>query len=52
MKKLFIIGNGFDRAHGLRTGYEDFHKYLKETYYDTDENVYQLPLVLIDHRRI
>lgn len=29
---LFIIGNGFDLAHGLPTRYEDFHTYLKETY--------------------
>lgn len=48
MKKLFIIGNGFDRAHGLRTGYEDFHKYLRETYSDADEDVDQLPYVFQD----
>lgn len=48
MKKLFIIGNGFDRAHGLRTGYENFHKYLKATYPDADENVDQLPYVFQD----
>ncbi len=28
MASLFIIGNGFDLAHGLKTRYEDFHKYL------------------------
>lgn len=27
-KKLYIIGNGFDIAHGLKTSYEDFHMYL------------------------
>ena len=27
-KQLFIIGNGFDRAHGLRTSYQDFYYYL------------------------
>jgi len=31
-KKLFIIGNGFDLAHGLPTTYEDFHEYLKREY--------------------
>lgn len=51
--KLFIIGNGFDRAHGLPTGYWDFREYLNryhsnflydfETHYfiypgDTDEH--------------
>lgn len=48
MRKLFIIGNGFDRAHGLQTGYEDFHKYLKKTYPDADENVDLLPCVSQD----
>lgn len=38
MRNLFIIGNGFDRAHGLQTSYEDFHQYLKQTYPDADEN--------------
>lgn len=27
-KVLFIIGNGFDLAHGMRTSYEDFHQWL------------------------
>jgi hypothetical protein len=30
--KLFIIGNGFDRAHGLPTGYWDFRTYLENMY--------------------
>ena len=29
--KLYIIGNGFDRAHKLPTGYCDFAKYLAES---------------------
>lgn len=29
--KLYIIGNGFDRAHKLPTGYKDFAKYLAES---------------------
>ncbi|HDR3908604.1 MULTISPECIES: bacteriophage abortive infection AbiH family protein [Bacillus cereus group] len=36
MSKLFILGNGFDRAHGLPTSYEDFRKYLVETYPKAD----------------
>lgn len=32
MKKLFVIGNGFDRAHGLPTSYDDFRKFLSKTY--------------------
>ncbi|MGN0363530.1 MAG: bacteriophage abortive infection AbiH family protein [Bilifractor sp.] len=30
MKTLYIIGNGFDRAHGLNTSYWDFRSYLQE----------------------
>lgn len=37
MSKLFIIGNGFDCAHELPTKYSCFHRYLKETYPDADE---------------
>jgi len=32
MASIFIIGNGFDRAHGLNTSYEDFHQYLIDNY--------------------
>lgn len=28
MNRLYIIGNGFDMHHGLRTSYYDFKKYL------------------------
>lgn len=28
MKKLYVIGNGFDKAHGLKTSYWDFRCYL------------------------
>lgn len=28
MSRLFILGNGFDLAHGLKTTYEDFHDWL------------------------
>lgn len=34
MSSLFIIGNGFDIAHDLKTSYEEFHKYLKLEYPD------------------
>ena len=30
--KLYIIGNGFDLAHGLPTRYWDFRKFLEEKY--------------------
>lgn len=29
-RKLFIVGNGFDRAHSLPTSYEHFKKYLSD----------------------
>ncbi|WP_366922794.1 bacteriophage abortive infection AbiH family protein [Metallumcola ferriviriculae] len=32
--KLFIIGNGFDKGHGLATTYWDFRTYLKNLYSD------------------
>lgn len=34
MKKLIVIGNGFDKAHGLETGYENFKAYLQSEHYD------------------
>lgn len=32
MTNLFIVGNGFDKAHGLATDYSDFHNYLLKMY--------------------
>ncbi|WP_312151027.1 bacteriophage abortive infection AbiH family protein [Paenibacillus odorifer] len=34
MSSVFIIGNGFDLAHEIKTSYEDFHQDLKENYPD------------------
>lgn len=48
MKKLFIIGNGFDSAHKLHTSYEDFHQYLKATYPGANEEDELLPGVSPD----
>lgn len=31
-KNLFIIGNGFDIAHGIPTKYTDFQKYIRSLY--------------------
>jgi len=36
MANLFIIGNGFDLAHGLETSYVDFKKWLVEAIQDVD----------------
>ena len=32
MKKLFIIGNGFDKAHGLMTSYNNFKNFICNKY--------------------
>ena len=32
IKRLYIIGNGFDLHHGLKTSYFDFSEYLQENY--------------------
>lgn len=34
MKSLYIIGNGFDRAHNLDTSYWSFREYLDDKYPD------------------
>ena len=41
MNKLFIIGNGFDLSHGLRTSYEDFHAYLNAKYPNARTSSYE-----------
>lgn len=46
MKTLYIIGNGFDIAHGLETKYQSFGVFLKENYtqiYDYLIDYYGLP---------
>ncbi|WP_029175716.1 AbiH family protein [Streptococcus suis] len=39
MDKLFIIGNGFDIAHGLKSDYLYFKKYVYEKAFGKDENL-------------
>lgn len=43
MRRLFIIGNGFDLACGLPTRYEDFHAFLREHYPNADEDSAEVP---------
>lgn len=38
MGALFIIGNGFDLAHGMPTQYSDFRNFLVEIYPDAEKN--------------
>lgn len=41
MKTLYILGNGFDIAHDLKTKYSDFYKYLLENK-DTQTFLYNM----------
>ena len=54
MSTLFVIGNGFDRAHGLKTSYWDFRKYLEkyaEDFLVQMENLYSIaPFERLDKR--
>lgn len=34
MNELYIIGNGFDKAHSLKTSYWDFREYLEKYHID------------------
>lgn len=40
---LFVIGNGFDLAHGLKTSYDDFRVYMQEKYPDADSEEFVMP---------
>lgn len=48
MSNLFIIGNGFDISHGLKTSYEDFHSYLNKTYPNA-QSINYIPEYRIDN---
>ena len=39
MKKIVILGNGFDLAHNLETKYEDFIKYIIEQSINYNEDI-------------
>lgn len=43
MQSLFIIGNGFDLSHELKTTYEDFHQYLETNYPDASSDELTIP---------
>lgn len=55
MKTLYIIGNGFDMAHGLDTGYWKFREYLEEHYPDflcRFEELYDIATIDVTDPRI
>lgn len=39
MRTLYIIGNGFDLSHGLKTSYIDFSEWVKKNYRDIFEKI-------------
>lgn len=43
MNKLFIIGNGFDCAHSLKTTYDDFRTYLLSNHPEINMNEFITP---------
>lgn len=47
MKRLFIIGNGFDISHQLKTRYSDFKYYLLENYPDASCDYVRVPQPII-----
>lgn len=49
MSKLFIIGNGFDLAHGLPTTYSCFRRYLQAAYPDADGENAGVPWAATGH---
>ena len=38
MSTLFIIGNGFDIAHGIPTKYSDFREFILGMYPNAEKN--------------
>lgn len=54
MKRLFVIGNGFDLAHGLKTSYIDFRDWLEEhhsAFLHQLEEMYSVPHYLEVYER-
>ena len=44
MSNLFIIGNGFDLAHHIKSSYEDFHQFLLHNYGVINQTKFHIPL--------
>lgn len=49
MPNLFIIGNGFDLAHEMRTKYNDFREYLSDNYHCSGNGYIYVPESVIGH---
>ena len=49
MPNLYIIGNGFDIAHGMKTRYNNFRDYLSNYYHRSEEWGIYVPESVIGH---
>lgn len=52
MSKLFIIGNGFDLAHGFSTSYNNFKEWMCENFNAKDYELIKLPQYNTNYKRI
>lgn len=53
-KRLFIFGNGFDLAHGIKSNYSDFRDWLINKYTLSMDNIYDfdLPCYQTNYKRL
>ena len=42
MNVLYILGNGFDKAQGMKTSYPEFYEYLKAIDSETESSLLNL----------
>ena len=49
MSNLFIIGNGFDIDHGIKSSYKNFREYLRKEYNLIEHNIYVIPTIDWEH---
>ena len=49
MCNLFVIGNGFDLAHNMETGFNQFRNYLNANYSINQNNTLYVPETIIDN---
>lgn len=42
MNVLYILGNGFDKAQGMKTSYPEFYEYLKTIDSETENSLLNL----------
>ncbi len=53
MSSLFIVGNGFDMAHGFKTSFNQFKKWLRDEYgADVSEEIIEIPEFQTNYKRL